>query len=173
MEAAKEEEAYLPFGPTDKPVASFGYLPSGDDSTNSSGLLGGFSGVTDEETDSLEIMVERGPVQGLWLRENVNGVLVAMIRGLVMLAMIHYMWLLFGSSFCTRIVVSTTSTDQLEIGGDITSAEGCLLLKASPATGPFNGDSNDSVTVLADSGLLGLYFDDAKFPRLRGDLDNY
>lgn len=94
-----------------------GYLYSGDDSTISSGLLANFSGVANEETDT--------SLNSMSFRENDDGFLVAMVRDLAVLTMIHYLWLLLGSPFCTEIVVvSTNSTDQLKIREDITSANG-------------------------------------------------
>lgn len=61
-----------------------------------------------------------------------------------------------------------TRTDQLEINA-VTGAEGCLLLKASPATRPFTDNNNDSVTFLGDSGLLVHQSDGGILPRLWGD----
>lgn len=153
METAPNKDSYGLLGSTDKPVTASEYLYSGDDSVKSSRLFGDTIGVTYEETDSLNFMAERRLVQNLWLREHVNSVLAAKIRCLVIMAMIHYLWLLLLSSFCTRSVVSTTSTDQVVIEGDVTSAEGRLLLEGSPASRPFTGGSNDSLCVLVDSGL--------------------
>lgn len=82
-------------GSTDKSVTSSGYLSCGDGYKNNSGLLGNTRGITNEETDSFNFMVTRWLVQGLWLRENLNRDLEAMIHGLVMIAMIHFLLLMF------------------------------------------------------------------------------
>lgn len=91
-----------------------------------------------------------------------NGVMTAKIRGLVIMAMIHCGFC-FGSSFHTRLVISMTSTEQPKIG-DVTNAEGCLLLKVDSATSPFTGDRSDSVSVLVDSSLLEQRFDGSYVP---------
>lgn len=58
-----------------------------------------------------------------------------MIRVLAMVAVIHFLWLLFGSSFYTQ-EVSTNTKKQPESVGSITSVENGSALKSGPVAGP-------------------------------------
>ena len=152
VEAATEED-FWPFGPTDEPDASFGHSASVNEPSVNSGLFGAFGGITGE-------------------KDRITGVLMTIVRGLMMVAVFHYMWLLFGSSVSAR-EASTTSNDQTEFLGGITNAEDGSALKVGPVVGVWNGLSNDVMNVLVDSGASGHYFDDTIFLGLRDNLDNY
>ena len=171
-EEGATEEDFWPFGPTDEPVASFGRSASVNEPTVYSALFGAFGGITGENTSDSVLLAEEDPVQELGLQHRITGVLTAIVRGLIMVSVIHYLWLLFGSSVSAR-EASTTSNDQTEFFGGITNAEDGSALKVGPVAGVWNGHSNDTVNVLVDSGASGHYFDDTIFPGLRDNLDNY
>lgn len=79
--------------------------------------------------------------------------LVTIIRGLALVVMIHYLWVYFESSICTRVALLKTTTNHLEIIGDISNVEDKLLLAASPVAGPYNCYSNDSMIHWNDSSI--------------------
>ena len=171
MEAATEEE-FWPFGPTDERDASFGHSASVNEPRVNSGLFGAIGGVTGEETSDSVLLAEEDPVQKQGLRDRITGGLMAIVRGLMMVAVIHYLWLLFGSLVSARESL-TTSNDQTELFGGITNAEDGSTLKVGPVVGAWNRHSNDAVNVVVDSGASGHYFDDTIIPGLRDNLDNY
>ena len=84
MEGLVEQGAFWPFGPIHEP----------DDT---SGLFGSFGGPSGEETGGLAFIIEEAPVQELELRGRIVGILAAIARALVMMAMLHYLWLSFGN----------------------------------------------------------------------------
>lgn len=63
---------------------------------------------------------------------------------------------------------SLDDQDQPARNQRVTGAEGCLLLKACPATEWFAGDNNDSVAFPEDSGLLVNQSDYVILPRFVG-----
>ena len=85
VEASTEEEAFWPFGPTDEPV-------------DTSVLIGFFGGVRGEEADDLLPMIEEEPTKQLGFREHIVGELTAITRALTVVAILHYLWISFGSS---------------------------------------------------------------------------
>ena len=114
-------------------------------------------------------MIEEGPVQKLQLRDRIVGILAAITRALVMIAMFHYLWLSLGNSLYARMV-STNTNGQPKTFGGITSTEQGSALMAGPTAGRQAHCNNASVKVLVDSGTPEHYFDDAIIPRLRGRL---
>ena len=94
-----------------------------------------------------------------------------MARGLVMVAMLHYLWLSFGNSLYARMVKNTYG--QPKVFGGITSLEDGSALTIGPTARPRTGRSNDSVYMLVDSGASGHYFDDAIIPAIRDRLEEY
>ena len=88
-----------------------------------------------------------------------------MARGLVMVAMLHYLWLSFGNSLYARMVKNTYG--QPEVFGGITSTKDEPALTIGPTARPWTGCSNDSVYSLVDSGASGYNFDDAIIPGFR------
>ena len=94
-----------------------------------------------------------------------------MARGLVMVAMLHYLWLSFGNSLYARMVKNTYG--QPEVFGGITSTKDEPALTIGPTARPWTGCSNDSVYSLVDSGASGYNFDDAIIPGFRDRLDEY
>lgn len=75
MEAVTEEEVYVPFEPTDKPVTSLECLSSGDDFT----ILKSFSSRQRWSIGCLTSVVKKGLFQGLWLCFYITGNLGAMV----------------------------------------------------------------------------------------------
>ena len=120
-EAPTEEEAFRPFGPTDEPV-------------DTSGLFGSFGGISGEKTDDSLFMVEEEPAQQLEFQEHIVGGLTAMTRALVMVAILHYLWLSFGSSPYARMVKNTYGHP--EVFGGITSTEDGSALTIGPTARP-------------------------------------
>ena len=116
-------------------------------------------------------MVEEEPAQQLEFREHIVGGLTVMTRALVMVAILHYLWLLFGNSRYARMVKNTYG--QPEVCGGITSTEDGSALTIGPTAKPWTGCSNDSLNVLVDSGASGHYFDDAINPGFRGRREEY
>ena len=92
-----------------------------------------------------------------------------MIRPLAIVAMIHYLWLSFGSSFYA-LVVSKTAPESF---GGITCADNGSAIIVSLVAMPWTDGRNGSVNVLVDSGLPGYHFDNAIVPELRDKLDHY
>lgn len=80
-----------------------------------------------------------------------------------MAAMIHYLWLIFGSSIFTATAPSYPE-EQLHNLGGITSAKDGSALKTRAAAGPWGGGNSGSANVLVDSGALGHSCDDALIP---------
>ena len=52
-------------------------------------------------------MVEEEPAQQLGFRKHIVGGLTTTISVVVMVAILHYLWLSFGNSLCTRTVKNT------------------------------------------------------------------
>ena len=96
VEGPVKEEAFWPFGPTDEP-------------NDTSGPFGSFGGLSGEETGGSAFMIEEGPVQELALRDRIVGILAAITRALVTIAMFHYLWLSFGNSLYARMVSTNTN----------------------------------------------------------------
>ena len=92
-----------------------------------------------------------------------------MIRPLAIVAMIHYLWLSFGSSLYA-LVVSKTAPERF---GGITGVDNGSAIMVSLVAMPWTDGRNGSVNVLVDSGLLGYHFDNAIVPGLRDKLDHY
>lgn len=89
-----------------------------------------------------------------------------MTRSLTMVAMIHYMWLMFGSSVFAAKALSNPDR-QLKKNSGITSAWNGLAIKTGPTAGPWNGGTSGSANRLVDNGVSGHYFDDPHIPGCR------
>ena len=157
-----KEQGFRPFGSTDEPVASF----------DTSGWFNGSGGGNGEETEGSTFEIEEGPVRRLGLWSHITDTLTTLARALVVAVMLHYFWLTLGS-FPHNRVASTNTNGQPETFGGSTDAEDGLALAAVPAAETWNRGSNSLVRVMVDSGVSGLYFDDALIPGLRYRLDNY
>ena len=129
MKGSVEQEAFRSFGPIDEPY-------------DTTGLFGSFGGLSGEETGRSAYMIDEGPVQELELCGRTVGVLAAIARALVMMAMLQYLWLSFGSPFYSRMV-SMNNNRQPETFGGITSTEQGSALTAGPTAGQ-QAHSNNS-----------------------------
>lgn len=95
-----------------------------------------------------------------------NRVLAAIICPLTVVAMIRYLWLVFGSSVFA-VTAPSSSNGQLDKFGDITSVEDGSAPKVGPAAGPWNGGNNGSANVQVNSSALEYYFGDTLIPGWR------
>ena len=156
MEAPTEEEALWLFGPTDEPV-------------DTSGLFESFGGVSGRETGDSLLVVKEEPTQQLGFREHIVGGSTAIIRALVMVVILHYLWLSFCNSTYARVI--TNIYGQPEILEGITSTHDGSALTVGPTARSQISCSNHSVNVLVDSGESGHYFNDAITPGFRDRLE--
>ena len=111
-----KEQGFGPFGSTDKAVASFG----------TSGWFSGSGGANGEETERSTFEIEEGPVRRLGLWNHIIDTLTTLARALVMVVLLHYVWLTFGSSLHNR-VASMNTNGQHETFCGITTAEDRLV----------------------------------------------
>lgn len=116
-------------------------------------------------------MIEERPVGevGFWGR--IARFLVAMIHSLAVVAVIHYLWLIFGSSVSAGTAPSNPD-GELENVDDITSAGNGSTFKVRLVARPLFPLFSDSVNALIDSGAPEDYFDDALIPGYWEELAN-
>ena len=119
---------------------------------------------------SKEAINSGAQTQGTWT--HITDTLTTLARALVMAVMLHYVWLTLGS-FPYNRVASTNTNGQPETFGGSTDAKDGLALAAVPAAEKWNRGSNSLVSVMVDSGMSDLHFDDVLIPGLRYRLDNY
>ena len=75
-----KEQGFGPFGPTDKPVASF----------DTSGWFSGSGGANSEETEGSVFEIKEGPIRRLRLWSHIIDILTTLARALVMAVLLHY-----------------------------------------------------------------------------------
>ena len=89
-----------------------------------------------------------------------------------MAVLLHYVWLIFGSSLYNQ-VSSTNTNGQPETFCGTTPAEDRLALAARPAEETWKRGNTRSVSVVVDNGASGHSFDNFRFSGLRYKLENY
>ena len=135
-----KKHGFGPFRPTDEQVVSF----------DTSGWLSGSGGTNSEETERSIFEIEEGPIRMLELWSHIIDTLTTLARALVMVVLLHYVWLTFGSSLYNR-VASTNTNGQPETFCGITTVEDGL----------------------ADNGVSGYSFENCRFTGLSYKLENY
>ena len=135
-----KEQGFGLFGSTDEPVPPF----------DTSGWFHGSGGANGEETEGSTFEIEGGPVRRLGLWSHIIDTLTTLARALVMVVLLHYIWLTFGSFLHNR-VASTNTNRQPETFCGITTAEDRFV---------DNGESDHS-------------FDNCRFTGLSYKLENY
>ena len=107
------------------------------------------------------------------LRDRIAGGLMAIVRGLMMVACYSLSLALVRQlGFCPRGPQRPTTASPNFLGVSQTRRMD-RLSRSVQSRVPWNGHSNDAVNVLVDSGASGHSFFKIIFPGLRDNLDNY
>lgn len=136
-QAPAEEEPVWPFGPTDEPV-------------DTGGLLGTSNGVSGEESDDSLFTVEENPAQQLGFGEHIIGGLTVVTRDLIIVSILHYMWLSFGTSLYDQMVNNIYG--QRDVCGDSISTADGSALTIGPTAKQWKACSNNAGHVLVGRG---------------------